>query len=70
MSNPKPKKRAPRIELDARTRALFRAFGAEGGRKGGPKGGPARMAALTPDERRDLARKAAAARWAKKRVKP
>jgi hypothetical protein len=67
MSKPKPKKPAPRIELDARTRALFRAFGAEGGRKGGAKGGHTRMAAMTPAERNDLARKAAAARWAKQR---
>ena len=36
------------------------------GRKGGLKGGPARTAALTPQQRKDLARKAAAARWGKK----
>ena len=29
----------------------------------GKKGGPARAAALTPDQRRTIARKAAAARW-------
>jgi hypothetical protein len=33
------------------------------GKKGGRKGGPARMAAQTPEERRALAKKAAAARW-------
>ena len=33
------------------------------GRKGGRKGGPARMAQLSPEQRRELARKAAAARW-------
>src|SRR5207245_2033120 len=41
------------------------ALGRKGGKKGGPKGGSARMAALTPDERSALARKAARARWAK-----
>ena len=35
------------------------------GRKGGAKGGPARAAALTPERRREIARKAVAARWAK-----
>ena len=33
------------------------------GRLGGRKGGPARAKKLTPEERRDIARKAAAARW-------
>lgn len=33
------------------------------GRLGGPKGGKARAAALTPKQRSDIARKAAAARW-------
>jgi hypothetical protein len=36
------------------------------GRKGGLKGGPARRAALTPEERKESARKAAEARWGKK----
>jgi hypothetical protein len=36
------------------------------GRKGGLKGGKARAAKLTPEQRSDAARKAAAARWAKK----
>jgi len=35
------------------------------GRRGGLKGGPARAAKLTPEQRRESARKAAAARWAK-----
>ena len=43
------------------------ALGRRGGKKGGPKGGTARMAALTPAERRALARRAAAARWSKKK---
>ena len=35
------------------------------GRKGGLKGGHARAAAMTPEERRESARKAAEARWKK-----
>lgn len=33
------------------------------GRKGGLKGGKARAAKLTPEQRSEIARKAAAARW-------
>ena len=36
-------------------------------RKGGHKGGPARAAALTPEQRAEIARSAASARWKKKR---
>jgi hypothetical protein len=36
------------------------------GRKGGKKGGPARAEALTPERRREIAKKAAETRWAKK----
>jgi hypothetical protein len=35
------------------------------GRKGGLKGGPARAAKMTAEERRESARKAVQARWAK-----
>ena len=35
------------------------------GRKGGLKGGPARAAKMTPEQRRESARKAVLARWAK-----
>jgi hypothetical protein len=38
-------------------------MGRRGGKAGGPKGGKARMAALTPKQRKALARKAALARW-------
>lgn len=34
------------------------------GRLGGKKGGPARAKKLTPEQRREIAQKAAAARWA------
>jgi hypothetical protein len=37
------------------------------GRRGGLKGGPARAAKMTPEERSESARKAARARWDKKR---
>ncbi len=37
------------------------------GRKGGLKGGPARARKLTKEQRSESARKAAQARWAKKR---
>jgi len=37
------------------------------GRLGGLKGGKARAAKLTPEERSAIAKKAAEARWAKKR---
>lgn len=38
---------------------------AKGQRKGGLKGGPARAKSLTPEERSEIARVAAAARWKK-----
>ncbi len=37
------------------------------GRKGGAKGGPARARSLTAEERREIAYKAARARWSKRR---
>jgi hypothetical protein len=39
------------------------------GRRGGLKGGHARAASLTPEERKESARKAAEARWGKNREK-
>jgi len=36
------------------------------GRKGGLKGGHARAAKMTPEERKEMARKMAAARWGKR----
>ena len=38
------------------------------GRKGGVAGGKARAAKMTPEERTEVARKAARARWAKARA--
>ncbi len=40
------------------------------GRKGGLKGGHARAAKMTPEERRESAKKAAAARWGKNNEDP
>jgi hypothetical protein len=37
------------------------------GRRGGKKGGPARRDKLTPERRTEIAKKAAEARWAKRR---
>jgi hypothetical protein len=37
--------------------------GTEANRKGGLKGGKARAAKLTPDERKEIAQKAASKRW-------
>jgi hypothetical protein len=36
------------------------------GRLGGLKGGKARAAAMTPEQRKEIAKKAAASRWGKK----
>jgi hypothetical protein len=44
---------------------IIREHYAEIGSKGGKIGGPARMAAQTPEERRELAKRAAAVRWGK-----
>jgi len=44
-------------------------MGRKGGKAAKGKGVSARMAALSPQERKDLARKAAKARWAKAKKK-
>jgi hypothetical protein len=44
-------------------------MGKKGGKAGGKKGGKARMAALTPEQRSELARKAVRTRWAKAKKK-
>lgn len=52
---------------------VMREMGKRGGKAGGKKGGKARMAALTPEQRKALARKAVQARWSrakKKRKQP
>ena len=54
-----------RIDILARRRqsVAVNPHAAALGRLGGLKGGPARAAALTPDQRRDIARRAARKRW-------
>ena len=48
---------------------VMREMGKKGGKAGGKKGGKARMAALTPEQRSELARKAVQARWARVKKK-
>jgi hypothetical protein len=48
---------------------VMREMGRKGGKAAKGKGVKARMAALSPEERKDLARKAAKARWAKAKMK-
>jgi hypothetical protein len=44
-------------------------MGRKGGKKGGKKGAKMRAAALTPEQRSQIARKAAKSRWAKAKKK-
>jgi hypothetical protein len=55
----------PKEELPEEVLNFFR----KEGRKGGLKGGPARARTLTPKRRKEIARKAAAARWGKDKEK-
>jgi hypothetical protein len=48
---------------DEEATSAARYLGSKGGRTGGSKGGVARMDALTTEQRRELGRMAAAARW-------
>ena len=48
---------------------VMREMGRKGGKAAGGKGGKKRMAALSPQERNELARKAAQARWGKTKKK-
>lgn len=52
-----------RVKLDAKVRAIFREFG----RAGGHLGGEQRAKNLTAERRREIARKAAQARWHKRK---
>jgi hypothetical protein len=58
---------APRRKLDPAVREALRELGRIGGKKGGPKGGKARWEGVSAGARRALARRAAAARWSKKK---
>ncbi len=57
-------KRAERLAEDG-----GQAFEAGVQRKGGLSGGKARAAKLTPEQRKEIAKKAAAARWGKRKPK-
>jgi hypothetical protein len=48
---------------------VMQEMGRKGGKKGGKKGAKMRAAALTPEQRSQIARKAAKSRWAKARKK-
>jgi hypothetical protein len=48
---------------------VMREMGRKGGKAAGGKGGRKRMAALTAEQRKELARKAAKSRWAKAKEK-
>jgi hypothetical protein len=48
---------------------VMREMGKKGGKAARGKGGRKRMAALSPEERKELAKKAAKARWAKEKKK-
>ncbi len=59
----------PKVRLDAAALEAFRTLGRIGGRKGGPKGGKARWEGVSAEARRAHARRAAAARWLKKKLR-
>jgi len=48
---------------------VMQAMGRKGGKKGGKKGAKMRAAALTPEQRSKIARKAAKTRWARVKKK-
>jgi hypothetical protein len=52
------------------TREFFQKEGAKGGKLGGSEGGKKRAENLTAKARSEIAKKAAAARWAKKKRAP
>ena len=72
MSMPKRSSKAPR-DVNVLAADIVEQATAEGkdplavelGRRGGKKGGPARAKKLTPEQRQEIARKAARARWGK-----
>lgn len=54
------------MRLTKAERDFLRKIGKRGGKAGGPKGGKARAESLTPERRKEIARKAAQARWGKR----
>ncbi len=55
------------LPLSEDMRDYLRAIGSRGGRIGGPIGGRRRAEKLGPRRRREIARKAALARWGRKK---
>lgn len=62
MSTEEPTEEEPKPE-----RSIISKYLAEIGRKGGLKGGKARAEKLTPEQRKEIATKAANARWKTKK---
>lgn len=60
-----PPDTAPPLDFEAAYKAHMAKLGAKGGRVGGKR----RMETMTPEKRQAVARKAAAARWAKTKGK-
>ena len=56
-----------RVGMPKRKNPHAVALGRKGGKAGGPKGGKARWEGVSAEERSAIARKAARARWAKKK---
>ena len=61
------KKSGSGMDGDEPARSAARYLGMIGGKKGGHEGGKLRMAAMSPQQRSELGRKAAASRWEKAR---
>jgi len=57
--------KAGSADAEAALQRLLQAW-RRGGKKGGPKGGKARWEGVPPEVRREIARNAALARWAKR----
>ena len=61
--------KATAAETPAITRSLRSQIMAEMGRKGGKKGGKRRLETMTPEQRSQIALRAAQTRWAKRKQK-
>lgn len=68
MSTEEPEEIVSPPEEPTPERSLVSKYLAEIGRKGGLKGGKVRNEKLTPERRKEIAKKAAKARWEKKKV--
>lgn len=64
---PTPTKEERATEEQHSEKTAIQQYLAEIGRKGGLKGGKARADKLTPEQRKEIAKKAAKSRWSKKK---